>query len=128
LGIDAVVSLLETHEDMELDLTREGETCGAHHIEYVSFPIADRGVPGSYFPAMQLLRDLDARLSRGNNVLIHCRQGVGRTGMIAAGLLIYHGIDPQTAIQRVSQARGIQVPETREQLAWLGNLEKSLVH
>jgi len=118
---------LEPPEAAELDLQNEAEICGLHRIGFVSFPIEDRGVPTSYRPALRLIGDLDSRLSRGENVLIHCRQGVGRTGIIAAGLLIYRGFDPQTAIQRVSQARGIPVPETREQLAWLGSLGSSMI-
>jgi protein-tyrosine phosphatase len=122
LHVDTVVSLLESQEAVELGLQDEAEICGTHGVDFISFPIEDRGVPASYLSTLRLIRDLDSRLSRGENVLVHCRQGVGRTGIIAAGLLIYRGFDPQTAVQRVSHARGTPVPETREQLAWLGSL------
>jgi protein-tyrosine phosphatase len=127
LRIGTVVSLLEPHEAAELDIQDEAETCGANGLDFLSFPIEDRSTPASYVETLGLISDLDSRLSRGENVLIHCRQGIGRTGIIAAGLLFYRGFDPQTAIQRVSQARGIPVPETKEQLAWLRNLGSSMI-
>jgi protein-tyrosine phosphatase len=127
LGIDTVVSLLEASEAEELGLEDEAETCGLYRIDFLSFPIEDRSVPVSYASAVRLISDLDSKLSRGENVLIHCRQGVGRAGMIAAGLLIYRGTDVRTAIQQVSQARGVSVPETREQLAWLESLGSRMI-
>ena len=125
--INAVVSLLEPQEAADLGLQEEAGICALNGIGFVTFPIEDRSVPASHRDAGQLIRDLDSRLSRGENVLIHCRQGVGRTGIIAAGLLIYRRFNPPTAIQRVSQARGVPVPETREQLAWLGSLGSSMI-
>jgi hypothetical protein len=44
-GIDMVVSLLEPQEVLELELQREADLCGARGIDFVSFPIPDRGVP-----------------------------------------------------------------------------------
>ena len=46
-GIDTVVSLLERQEIAQLGLDQEAELCGARNIEFVSFPIPDRGVPES---------------------------------------------------------------------------------
>ena len=50
-----------------------------------------------------------------------------RTKIIATILLIHRGLDPLTAIQQVSLARGIPIPETREQLAWLDSLGSSMI-
>lgn len=58
-------------------------------------------------------------LRQGKGVAIHCRQGVGRAGMIAASLLVEQGVPPAEAIRRVSAARGIQIPETPEQRLWI---------
>lgn len=44
-GVDLIVSLLECEEVSELALQREAELCRASGIEFVSFPISDRGVP-----------------------------------------------------------------------------------
>jgi len=45
VGVDVVVSLLEPAEIIELDLQAEMRICEMRHIEYLSFPIPDRGVP-----------------------------------------------------------------------------------
>ena len=124
--INTVVSLLVPREAAELDLEDEEEICILNQIDFVSFPIGHRSVPSSYLPALELMSGLDSRLSRGENVLIHSRQGVGRSAIIGAGLLIYRGIDPKKAVQRVIDVRGILVPETREQLEWLGSISSNM--
>jgi protein-tyrosine phosphatase len=48
-------------------------------------------------------------------VVVHCRHGIGRSGMAAACVLVLNGLEPATAIARVSLARGIPIPEIRPQ-------------
>ncbi len=56
---------------------------------------------------------------RGRRIVLHCRQGIGRTGLMAACLLITRGRDPETAIKEISADRGLAVPETDEQRKWI---------
>jgi protein-tyrosine phosphatase len=65
-------------------------------------------------------------LSLGKNVTIHCRQGIGRAGLVAAALLIEQGLGPEEAIRRVSTARHIPIPETEEQRVWIESFAASL--
>jgi hypothetical protein len=44
-GIDIVVGLLEPKEVSELGLQGEADLCREQDIEFISFPIPDRGVP-----------------------------------------------------------------------------------
>ncbi len=62
---------------------------------------------------------LKGDLSSGKNVLIHCRQGIGRSGLIAVCLLIDSGLPLEEALRILSSARGLPVPETAEQRQWL---------
>jgi protein-tyrosine phosphatase len=62
---------------------------------------------------------MDALLASGRNVVIHCRQGVGRTGLVAACLLVARGESPETAVEKLSAARGVSTPETAEQRRWI---------
>jgi protein-tyrosine phosphatase len=52
---------------------------------------------------------------KDNRVAVHCRQSIGRSGLIACGILVASGVDVATAIATASQTRGVAVPETEEQ-------------
>ncbi len=86
--VDSVVSLLEKDEEKQLELDEEGQVAEANGIHFISFPIADRGVPMSIPSAVSLLRSVNQALERGENVAVHCRQGIGRAALIAAGTLM----------------------------------------
>jgi protein-tyrosine phosphatase len=45
----------------------------------MSFPIPDRGVPASNRQALSLLGNTAATLEQGQNIALHCRQGIGRS-------------------------------------------------
>ncbi|MCI0693172.1 tyrosine protein phosphatase [candidate division KSB1 bacterium] len=118
-GIEMVVSLLTKDEIAGLDLTQEAEFCQKHGLQFIVFPIEDRSVPSSWRQTMDFVRKLNDALTEGKNLLVHCRQGIGRAALMAACLLILSGEDPETAFQRVSAARGVSVPETSEQRNWV---------
>lgn len=118
-GIDVVVSLLTTEELSDLGLESEAESAQRHGLRFMNLPIPDRGVPASTAAAASFIEELKKALEKGRNAAIHCRQGIGRSGMIAAALLVKQGTSPSEALQRVSQVRGISVPETEQQRTWL---------
>ena len=118
-GIDVVVSLLESDEATDLELSNEGELADRQGIRYISFPIADRGVPASLPAAANLLLDLFRSLVAGKAITVHCRQGIGRSGLVAAGVLVTAGIDPSVALATVQTARMAPVPDTPEQRSWI---------
>lgn len=121
LGIDTVVSLLEADEQRDLDLASEGSLSRLYKLDFVSFPIPDRDVPSSSSNPLILLEGLRQKLLSGKSIVIHCRQGVGRAGMIAASLLTLMGVQPKAAVEMVSAGRGVRVPETAEQLEWISS-------
>ncbi len=125
-GLDIVVSLLTSDEIAELDLMQEAKLCQNHGLQFVSFPIVDRSVPSSQRNAIEVIKKLDEALTAGKNVIIHCRQGIGRAALIAAALLISSDIDAEAAIQRISTARGVAVPETPEQRKWVKDFVRKL--
>lgn len=118
-GIGFVLSLLTPEEEKEFDLQREGEQTRKASLEFLSLPIADMQVPRSEVKLARALEDLTRALSAGRNVLVHCRQGIGRSGLVAACLLIRSGMSPGAALETVSAARGMVVPETAEQRDWI---------
>lgn len=72
-----------------------------HH--YVSFPILDGSTP-SLPHLWSLIEDIE-KLS--GSTLIHCAQGHGRTGLVAACLLIYRcpNLDANSAIAQLKEVR-----------------------
>ena len=118
-GLDTVVSLLTREEGADLDLAHEAELSQARDIQFIGFPIPDRSVPLSRRATLELLRELHQLLVKGKNVGIHCRQGIGRSAVVAACLLIFLGIEPEVAFQHISAARGCTIPETAEQRGWV---------
>ena len=121
-GVDVLISLLERDEAAGFELEGEGRAAESQGIRFVSFPIPDRGVPESTREALSLIRDMAAALGKGKGVAVHCRQGLGRSGLITAGLLVMLGVDTEKAIDAVSSARGQAIPETPGQRNWIQQL------
>jgi protein-tyrosine phosphatase len=124
-GIDAVVSMLTPDEVEDLDLAAEPAESEGHGLRFRSFPVDDRAVPASKLEFAGLLTDLSRQLETGQTVAVHCRQGIGRSALVAIGLLIWSGIDVARAIETVAAARGRPVPETPDQLRWVHELAKA---
>lgn len=125
-GIDTVVSLLTEEEEQELDLLDEPSEARKQGAAFVSYPIPDRGIPSDTSTLFNLLEGVQQDLQSGKNVLVHCRQGIGRTGLIAASLLVTDGMEPQAAIEKVSKTRGVHIPETTEQEACIYEVAASV--
>jgi protein-tyrosine phosphatase len=123
-GIDVVVSLLTPSENEELDLKEEATLATAKGIHFVSFPIEDRGVP-SPPKVEQLVANLSSEIQQGKHIAVLCRQGIGRSSLISAALFISSGEDIRHALEAMSEARGLEVPETVEQRKWLDQFAKS---
>ena len=126
-GIDIVVSLLEQEEVSELELQREPGLCREHGMEFLSFPIPDRGVPESLRDALALAQTVSARIGDGRAVAVHCRAGIGRASLIAACALVCLGADPAAAFEVIGKARGVNVPDTEGQIDWVTTFRDSAV-
>jgi ADP-ribosyl-[dinitrogen reductase] hydrolase len=117
----AVVTLLEDRELVELTITKLDQEVRRRHMEWHHLPIADVSVPSARFEATwpDDSRRIQSLLERGWNVLIHCKGGLGRAGMIAGRLLVQMGTDAGRAIEMVRAARGSGAIETPGQERWI---------
>jgi hypothetical protein len=120
-GFDVIVSLLTPGEQRELDIVDEADFARAKGLRFLEFPIPDYSVPTSFENTLAFLRTLDEALAKGEHVGIHCRQGIGRSSLIAAAVLVLQGTEPEEAFIRVRTARGRPVPDTAEQREWVTN-------
>ena len=70
-------------------------------------PIPAERTPGPDFEAEWPAASdrLRSRLDAGENILVHCCGGLGRSGMVAARLLAESGVDAEEAIARVRAVR-----------------------
>jgi protein-tyrosine phosphatase len=118
-GIDLVLSLLEDDEIAELGLSGEQQACQDQGIEFISFPIADRDVPRSTAEAVRIARHLSDELLNGKAIAIRCRAGIGRSSLMAACVLVLNGYEASSALETISRARGLKVPDTEAQRLWV---------
>jgi protein-tyrosine phosphatase len=118
-GVRAVVSMLTAVEIQELGLSGEADACHDNGIAYYSFPIADRSIPESTTEFERLIGSLLESIDAGQPVAVHCRAGIGRSAILAAGMMVRRGETPDSALRRIEAARGLPVPDTDEQRDWL---------
>ena len=121
-GLDVVISLLEKDEATQFELEHEGDFAEAKGMHFISFPIPHRGVPASTRDALSLFSRIAVALEEGKHVAVHCRQGIGRSGLIATAVLLTSGMSVGDALQVVGSARGEAVPETPAQVQWIRHL------
>lgn len=124
--VDEVVSLLELHEIQALELEQEAFFCAQNNISYTHFPIPDRGVP-NIDQFIQLITAINTALKSGKKIVIHCRMGIGRTALVAAGILLLNNGDPKTVFNVLSETRTLNVPDTNEQKEWLVNQAEKII-
>ncbi|MEA1674524.1 protein-tyrosine phosphatase family protein [Nitrospirillum sp. BR 11163] len=125
-GVAEVVSLLEPAEVRELALMEEEALCRGWGMAFTTLPIPDRGVPNSLRQVTALARRLSQELAAGRPVAVHCRAGIGRSSLLAACVMACAGLDAATAFARIAQARGMPVPDTDEQRAWVWSFAEVL--
>ncbi len=106
-GADVVVSLMEEHEFALLAVEALPRAVTQRGMHWMHLPIEDCTAPSGAFElawrgAGPQLRRL---LRRGGRVLVHCRGGLGRTGTVAARLLVELGIEPERALEAVRGVR-----------------------
>ena len=119
VGVGVIVSLLTAEEMRDLDLVEEPGCCQRLDVEFISVPIPDFGVPSDSSSFMKAVEDVTKYLERGTSVAVHCRQSIGRSGLLICGALLRLGLSLEQAIATVSAARGVTVPESPEQKRWL---------
>lgn len=100
---------------------------GAYRWKQEMFPIKDFSVPDDREAYLELAQRLADRLVAGENILIHCAGGVGRTGTLAAVILLALGMNQLEALQAVEMAGSRPENTTqRDLVAWVaGRLKQS---
>jgi ADP-ribosylglycohydrolase/protein-tyrosine phosphatase len=111
-----------------IDLTQPDELEPYDHllpleIDYLRKPVKDHGVPARREHMADIQMCLDHALRLGQVVYVHCRAGIGRTGMTVGCFLVERGLSGADALNELNrvwqQCRRAtswpHVPETDEQ-------------
>jgi protein tyrosine phosphatase (PTP) superfamily phosphohydrolase (DUF442 family) len=96
-GISAVVDLRA--EAAEVSLFEQ-----AAGIEYLRMPIEEYKAP-SEADLQRVASWICERLSVEKAVLVHCREGLGRSPLVACAALVQHGLSLETARQTLRKGR-----------------------
>jgi protein-tyrosine phosphatase len=115
------VSLLEEQEADWLDLAEEPQLAQQAGLRFLSYPIPDTHIPRAPEDFRKFVTGLADRLRAGEHLGVHCRGSIGRATVTAACTLIHLGWSPNVALEAIEAARGLAVPDTREQEAWILN-------
>lgn len=120
-GATGLISLVEVHE-FPLGIEVFSSRVAAAGLAWAHLPIPDFGTPGAAFDRAYTEMDVLARVKRGEIWAIHCRAGLGRTGTIAARLLVEAGLPPLQAIEAIRRQHDRRAIETEEQQQYILSL------
>jgi protein-tyrosine phosphatase/Fe-S-cluster containining protein len=96
-GIDAIVNLCAEFCDLH-------DIEGAHGFEVYYIPTCDDEAP-AVAELEKALDWLDEAVFLGKKVLVHCRQGIGRTGTFVTAYLLRKGFGMKLARKKVEKTR-----------------------
>jgi protein-tyrosine phosphatase len=99
--------------------------CATQGLNWLHLPVADEQVPLEDFDAAWPAASVQIRelLATDKAIAIHCKGGSGRTGLIAARILIELGIDRSEAVRLVQALRpkAIRHPAHADWIAQFGD-------
>ncbi|MEP5731410.1 MAG: protein-tyrosine phosphatase family protein [Sulfitobacter sp.] len=122
-GITTALSMLPSAEAADLAMAQEGQFCANYGLTFRNYPIPDFGLPDPQ-PFAALIEELVADLQQDAKIAVHCRAGIGRSGMVCSCILIALGYSAARAKSIVSDARSVSIPDTVEQDTFINDFAK----
>jgi protein-tyrosine phosphatase len=106
-GACSLITLMEAHEFVLIGVPQFMEVLTNSDIEWQHLPIQDMQPPNDAFETLWNTAgpQLHAQLNSGKDIVIHCRGGLGRTGLLAARMLVEAGATPVNAVAEVRNTR-----------------------
>lgn len=106
-----LASLVEDGELRDLGIPDLVTAAEARGITVRRHPLPDGGLPADEGAFRTYVESLAADVRGGEIVVVHCKGGLGRTGLVGACVLVELGASPDDALAAVAAARGPQCPE-----------------
>ncbi|EAR08072.1 tyrosine-protein phosphatase [Reinekea blandensis] len=106
-GASTLITMLSNEELDHLGVPDLGKVAADEGFHWVQLPIEDDCAPEAPFEQAfaQHGEALLQRLTAGETLVIHCRGGTGRTGLMAAILLLNAGMDGAEVQSRIQSVR-----------------------
>lgn len=122
---DLIVSMTESHEMETPDNNNLSTVFENRNLDWAHLPIADFGIPdGTIDTDWTILSErIHDILDQQGRILLHCKGGRGRSGMVLLRILVDRQEDPDKALRRLRIARPGAV-ETDKQFRWATNTQK----
>lgn len=118
VGITHLITLTET--DMDQDALRR------HHLKNTHLPIFDRKAPSTSQMHMLLVR-MQRLMDAGEVLAVHCKAGLGRTGLVLAAWMVRDGgLSAEAAIERLRKVNPGFI-QSDEQLDFLPAYEADIL-
>ncbi len=117
-GATGIVSLIESNELVSLGIADLPRRVDDHGLWWRHLPIRDMCAPDRLFEETWSIEGarLRAILRDGGAFVLHCWAGLGRTGTVAARLLVELGAEPAEAISGVREARPGTIQTVQQEL------------
>jgi len=114
-----ILSLTPKKEMEDLGASDFVSMIAKERIPWVHFPIKDFSIVDQQQEVLweKISKNINLQINNGNRILVHCRGGCGRTGMIVLRFMIEFGEDPEKALERLRVIRPCAI-ETLAQENW----------
>lgn len=118
-GADLVVSMTTQEEMSSLGAQTLPQDLAARDIKWLHFSVRDYDVASPEAEPIWAVISQTAKiiLSQGGKVLLHCKGGCGRSGMVALRIMVEHGEEGEAALARLREVRPCAC-ETKSQSDW----------
>lgn len=106
-GASAVISLTPQTEMARLQVEDLPQACAKQGLDWFQLPVEDDSAPAAEF-ALGWARDREkilAILDQNGALAIHCKGGSGRTGLMAAIIMLERGVGLEQVISMVQRLR-----------------------
>lgn len=125
-GAHVLVCLLEDHELPKYRIPALLDRARDKGLVVLRLPIVDVSTPADIAAVHDLLDAIEAHLTAGRRVVIHCMGGLGRTGTIAGCLLVRRGVPAAEALDVLVRSRkDRRCPETEAQRDFVRTFPKA---
>jgi protein-tyrosine phosphatase len=106
-GATVVITLMPEPEMRSNSVARLPETCAQLGLTWIHIPVEDEGAPNNEFTVrwQQAGPKIHQRLDNNENIVIHCKGGSGRTGVLAAQILMERGAPMQPTLVTIKALR-----------------------